>query len=277
MLRNCANVTCQATMRIADCIWSATTCSTPRSTEYWISADFVTDVVLGRFRQSGIADVSSKLRTAPPTTPASLSEDYWKYYNGESTYEDSFEEYFDEKYIVDLIQAIYGRKPPYSLLDCGSANGLTLERFQRERVDAWGVEYSTCIHDRTPSHWKHRNILADVRDLPFEDNSFDFVYETCLCHVPEDDIDTAISEIFRVCRIGLYFGSITTDLKRKLIEAHDLFYGVQCFGTLGWWSEFFVRNGFHFATSDPKRLARAWKIEVQAGECEGPWYPPGKA
>jgi hypothetical protein len=34
-----------------------------------------------------------------------------------------------------------------------------------------------------------------VRKLPFPDNHFDFVYETCLCYIPEKDLADALSGI----------------------------------------------------------------------------------
>ncbi len=66
-----------------------------------------------------------------------------------------------------------------------------------------------------------------MRKLPFDDGFFDFVYETCLCYLPEADLDTAIAELFRVCRVGVFFGSITTDMTKEVIEAYELFEGVQ--------------------------------------------------
>jgi ubiquinone/menaquinone biosynthesis C-methylase UbiE len=158
-------------------------------------------------------------------------------------------------------------------LDCGSGNGLTLQRFADKNVEAWGIEYSPYIYARTPEAWRARNIQGDVRKLPFDDGSFDFVYETCLCYLSEVDLDTAISELFRVCRVGVVFGSITTDMTKEVIEAHELFEGVQTFSTLWEWSERFVRNGFRVATADPKVLQRAWKIEVEANEGDFAWYP----
>jgi hypothetical protein len=86
-------------------------------------------------------------------------------------------------------------------------------------------------------------------------------------------VDTAISELFRVCRVGVFFGSITTDMIKEVIEAYELFEGVQTFSTLWEWSERFVRNGFRVATADLKVLQRAWKIEVEANEGDFAWYP----
>ena len=153
------------------------------------------------------------------------------------------------------------------------ANGLTLQRFARKKVDAWGIEYSPYIYARTPAAWRARNIYGDVRKLPFDDGFFDFVYETCLCYLPEADLDTAIAELFRVCRVGVFFGSITTDMTKEVIEAYELFEGVQTFSTLWEWSERFVRNGFRVATADFRVLQRAWKIEVEVNEGDFAWYP----
>ena len=54
------------------------------------------------------------------------------------------------------------------------------------KVDAWGVENNEYIHAQTPTKWRSRNLSGDVRKLPFADASFDFVYETCLCYLPEE-------------------------------------------------------------------------------------------
>jgi monoamine oxidase/SAM-dependent methyltransferase len=240
------------------------------------SAEYVSEAILSEWRQRVYTEVAEETTPAlaPPTAEAGpLGSDYFDYYDGERPYEESFEEHFDETYTIDLIRTIFHRSPPYRLLDCGSANGLTLQRFARKKVDAWGIEYSPYIYARTPEAWRARNILGDVRKLPFDDGFFDFVYETCLCYLPEADLDTAISELFRVCRVGVFFGSITTDMTKEVIEAYELFEGIQTFSTLWEWSERFVRNGFRVATADLKVLQRAWKIEVEANQGDFAWYP----
>ena len=178
---------------------------------------------------------------------------------------------------MDLIRTVWGWSPPYTLLDCGSASGQTLEAFARVGIQAWGVENSRHIHSRTPRKWRKRNLHGDVRKLPFPDNSFDFVYDTCLCYLPEEDLDQAIAELFRVCRVGVYYGGVATDMTCEVIEAHDLFDEVQSFLTLWEWSEAFLRQGFRLAVTDPKVVARAWKIEVKSNEGDFPWYPDGES
>ena len=62
-------------------------------------------------------------------------------------------------------------------------------------------------------------------------------------------------------------------MTKEVIEAYELFEGVQTFSTLWEWSERFVRNGFRVATADFRVLQRAWKIEVEANEGDFAWYP----
>jgi SAM-dependent methyltransferase len=239
------------------------------------SADYVSDLILTRLRRLKYLGEEAPPATAHADEP--LEASYHDLYDGSRTYEESIDEYFDEYYVRDLIKAIFGRKPPYTLLDCGSANGLTLERFAGIGIEAWGIENSPHVHARTAPEWRERNLLGDVRTLPFPDRSFDFVYETCLCYLSGEDVDRAIRELYRVCRIGVFMGGITSDMMPEVIEEHELFEGVGTLTTLWDWSERFQRHGFRIATCSPKDLARAWKIEVASNEPASPWYPSAEA
>ena len=66
---------------------------------------------------------------------------------------------------------------------------------------------------------------------------FPRIYETCLRYLPENSIDDAIRELFRICRIGVVCGSIATDMTREIIDAEDLFYGVETFASMWEWGE----------------------------------------
>ena len=167
------------------------------------------------------------------------------------SYEDIFEDAFNGKYLIDLIKAVWGAEPPYKLLDCGSANGLTLEQFDKLGVEAWGIENNAHIHSKTPEEWRERNLLGDVCKMPFEDEAFDFLYVTCLPHLPEEKIGQAIKELFRVCRVGVVLHGVTTDMTEEVIEDYELFKGLQTFWTFSEWSDAMVCAGFKLAVSDP--------------------------
>jgi ubiquinone/menaquinone biosynthesis C-methylase UbiE len=203
-----------------------------------------------------------------------LADSFFEEYDDSNqNYEDNFESAFDGKYAVDLIKAVWGAEPPYKLLDCGSANGLTLKQFDKLGVEAWGIENNAYIHSKTPEELRERNLLGDVRKMPFEDGSFDFLYDTCLPYLPEKDIDRAIKEMFRVCRVGIVFTGVTTDMTEEVIEAFELFAGLQTFWTYSEWSDAIVRNGFQFAVSNPALLDELWRIEQEADSEGWDWYP----
>jgi len=61
-----------------------------------------------------------------PDGNGAVADSYFEMYSGNRSYENIFETAFNAKYVVDLIKAVWGAEPPYKLLDCGSANGLTL-------------------------------------------------------------------------------------------------------------------------------------------------------
>jgi SAM-dependent methyltransferase len=244
------------------------------------SANFVVDMMMGKLRGAAYSGARKKADLEKQKgviqegfVESTLTDDYHDEYAIGLSYEESFREYFDEQYNADLYECIFGIKPPYTLLDVGSASGLTLKCFADIGIDAWGIENNRHVHARTPKEWLHRNLLGDVTNLPFEDQSFDVIYDTCLCYVPEDLIDKAIQELYRVTRIGIFFGGITADMTREVIEYHDVFDGVLTLETTWQWSERFQRHGWRPAVHDQKILKKAWKIECDANEGDFPWYP----
>ena len=229
------------------------------------SANYVTDVLLTR----SLAELRPKV--------VGIRRDYFDLYDGKQSYEASFHKYFDAKYTVDLIRTIWKKKPPYRLLDAGSASGLTLNDFQELGVEAWGIEKNAHIHRRTPPALRRRNLLGNVRSLPFESNFFDFAYETCLCYLQPGEVEEAILELHRVVKVGVYFGGITADMTKEVIQEHDLLYGVQTLMTLWQWSELFLKNGFRRASVTPQSLERVWRIETKANDGDYPWYTGANA
>lgn len=244
------------------------------------SANFVVDMMMGKLRGAAYSGARKKADLEKQKgvveegfVESTLTDDYHDEYAVGLSYEESFREYFDEEYNADLYECIFGIKAPYTLLDVGSASGLTLKCFADIGIDAWGIENNRHVHAQTPKEWLHRNLLGDVTKLPFEDQSFDVIYDTCLCYVPEELIDKAIEELYRVTRIGIFFGGITADMTREVIEYHDVFDGVLTLETTWQWSERFQKHGWRPAVHDQKILKKAWKIECDANEGDFPWYP----
>jgi SAM-dependent methyltransferase len=200
-----------------------------------------------------------------------LKDSYFDYYNGAKSYDETFKEYFSAKYVVDMLEAVWDIAPPYSLLDAGSANGMTLKALAKRNVDAWGIENNAYIHGQTRRKWRARNVLGDVRKIPFPDKNFDFTYETCLCYVAGSDVDEAIREIRRVTRLGVFFCSFVKDIERDRDgDGENLFYGIRTLLTLPQWSERFLANGFRLATSNEQVMKKVWKLEKRING-DVPW------
>jgi len=231
------------------------------------SADFATDYFQSwRLKQD-------LLKTAESKKPRRVDRSYFDQYHDNLSYEDSYDWYFDPKYVRDLIKIVWRAKPPYRLLDAGSASGLTLSDFAEIGIDAWGIENNKYIHDRTPAKWRKRNLLGDIRKLPFPGGYFDFVYETSLAHIPEDQLGAAIRELHRVSRRGVIFASIASDMNPALFRKRDLLTGVKALMPLWEWGELFTANGFRIAAPDEATLDRLWRCEEKYNEGDDPWYP----
>jgi SAM-dependent methyltransferase len=236
----------------------------------FVVGDYLYDATVNGVMDS--ANVVSDLIVNALSAADALSADYFSLYDGERSYEDSYEEFFDAEYTASLIDAVWGLRAPYKLLDVGSANGMTLRDFTNIGIDAWGVENNAEIHQRTPDAWLQRNRRGDVRALEFADGSFDVAYETALCYLNEQDLDLAIRELWRVTRHGVLFGSITTDMTDEVIAEYDLLDDVRTRKTLLEWSAVFLRNGFVPAIMSEDTLKLAWQIETDANEGGPGWY-----
>src|SRR6202012_103228 len=158
------------------------------------------------------------------------------------------------------------------LLIAGSASGELVGALRERGIDAWGIENNRAIHARARKALQKFNKLGSIVDMPFKDESFDFVFETSLCHVAEKQVVRAIRELNRVMKSGLIFGSVTSDMAPALIDRYDLLRGVKKLGTWGEWSELFFCNGFGLSMRRDDSIGTAWAPPLAADKGPGKWY-----
>jgi len=107
-----------------------------------------------------------------------------------------------------------------SILDCGCGGPVPpLAIFAEQGMEATGIDVSErqleqarAFAERTGLSIRLRN--ADMRDLPFPDASFDYVYEHySMCHLSRTDTAQAVSEMRRVVKPGglAFLGVISTE------------------------------------------------------------------
>ena len=81
---------------------------------------------------------------------------------------------------------------PKNILEIGIGNKTVSNYFKQH-----GMEVTTCDFDKN----LEPDYIADIRELPFEDNSFDVVLASeILEHLPWESVDSALAELRRVSK-----------------------------------------------------------------------------
>lgn len=242
------------------------------------SADCASDILVSQIIERDYDEFLVKQGRPPKRdakgrmVPAPLDADFFADYRKSGPYAEAYSKFFDAELLRDWIGAVYRPKKKYSLLDVGSASGLTVKALRALGIDARGIESNPVIHRQTPEDMAKYNLLGDITRLPFEDQSFDYVHESCLCFLPEKKIGKALKELRRVAKRGVIFGSITSDLDVDIMDRYELQRGIRKLATWWEWSELFFNAGFDLAIEDETVLQTLWARTIAAGKGPGQWY-----
>jgi SAM-dependent methyltransferase len=217
-----------------------------------------------------------RLRRAKAQADKALSDKidrcYFQNYRGQGHYSEVLSQFTSPDYLMELIKTVWGKTKGSKLLVAGSASGELVGALRERGIDAWGIENNRAIHAKTPKAMKKYNKLGSISNMPFKDGSFDFVFETSLCHVAEKQVPRAVRELNRVVKTGLVFGSVTSDMAPALIDRYDLLRGVKKLGTWWEWSELFFGNGFDLSMHRRDCTDALWAATLAANKGPGQWY-----
>jgi SAM-dependent methyltransferase len=106
------------------------------------------------------------------------------------------------------------------VLDCGAGGPLPpLALFHQHGFEGWGIDTSEAqlqkALDFCEEHGVNLNLRqGDMRQIPFEDECFDYVYEHySMCHLTKKDTARAVQEMYRVLKRGglCFLGVISLD------------------------------------------------------------------
>jgi SAM-dependent methyltransferase len=106
------------------------------------------------------------------------------------------------------------------ILDCGAGGALPpLVLFRQHEFDTWGIDISEEQIQKAKAFCNEQGLLlhlhkGDARHIPFEDETFDYVYEHySICHLSKNDSTRAIHEMYRVLKKGslCFLGVISMD------------------------------------------------------------------
>lgn len=245
------------------------------------SADIASDLVVSRLTQMRYDAQLAEQATAKGRSGRAIrhliDRDYFDNYRNCGPYAEVWGRFFDAAFMDDLIRTVWRLKKGYKLLIAGSASGQTVGAMRARGVDAWGIENNLHIHAQTPAALREFNVLGSVTDMPFEDDEFDVILDTCLCYVPGSRVEWAIEEMHRVVRRGLFFHSMTSDLTSDIIDRFQLMRGVKRLGTYWEWSDVFADNDFDLTQIDEDRLEKLWQRTLAAGKGPGTWFDDAEA
>lgn len=105
-----------------------------------------------------------------------------------------FKGYMDIKRFISYFYQINlaSKLQPKKILEIGVGNKITTSYLKQS-----GIEVDTCDFDKN----LEPDYVADIRELPFGESSYDVImaYEI-LEHIPWQDVDKALSELYRVSK-----------------------------------------------------------------------------
>ena len=149
--------------------------------------------------------------------------------------------------VVPTFQKHYGLTGESSLLDVGCAKGFMLKDFTEAipGMTVAGIDVSDYAIANAVEGMEHFVQVADARDLPFEDDSFDLVVSINTIHNFErDEVVQSLREIQRVSRNYSFvvLDAYRDEEERKRIEAWNLT-ALTVLSTDGW-IELFAEAGY---------------------------------
>ncbi len=125
--------------------------------------------------------------------------------------------------VVPTFQQYYGLSNKSKVLDVGCGKGFMLYDFSQAipGIQLKGVDVSEYAIEHGKEEIKDTLQVADVRNLPFSDHSFDLVISINTVHNLEgDDLKKALKEIMRVTRKDAF---ITVDAYRNDEEKEAMY------------------------------------------------------
>lgn len=141
----------------------------------------------------------------------------------------------------------YGLKAGDKILDIGCGKGFLLFDFTKvvPGIEVTGIDISDYAIENSKEEIRDRLQVGNATELPFPDNSFDFVYSLNALHnLHCYDLDKALREMQRVSRKNKYL--CVESYRNEVEKANLLYWQVTCeaFNTPEEWEWWFRQTGY---------------------------------
>ncbi len=149
--------------------------------------------------------------------------------------------------VADAMRDHYHLKPGDRVLDIGCGKGFLMHDFTLSvpGIHVTGIDISKHAHNTAKEEVKPFIQLGNANELPFEDNSFDFVYSLNTLHnLKCPDLDRALREMQRVSKQHAY---LCVESFRNQREKMNLLYWQVTCEQFMWpdeWQWWFDRCGY---------------------------------
>lgn len=132
--------------------------------------------------------------------------------------------------VINARQSQDDEQQKRKILDCGAGGPVPpLTLFHQHGFEGWGIDMSPEQLGRARQFCQEQGIElnlreGDMRQLPFEEGAFDYVYEHySMCHLSKEDTALAVSEMYRVLKRGglCFLGVISVDTWPKSLFGEE--------------------------------------------------------
>ena len=152
--------------------------------------------------------------------------------------------------VVERLKNIYNLNGTNSFLDVGCAKGFLLYDLKKviPGIEIYGLDVSNYAVENCIEGVKENLVVGSADELPYETNSFDFVFSSDTLHnLPRDKCKKALQEIVRVCKpSGNMF--IQVDSYRNKKEKNNLIswnLTALTYMHVDEWLKFFKESGYN--------------------------------
>lgn len=150
--------------------------------------------------------------------------------------------------IAKFMTEYYGLKAGDKILDIGCGKGFLLYDFTKviPGIEVYGVDISKYAIDNSKEEIKLNLQVSNCIKLPFDDNSFDFVYSINTFHnLINQDLEKALNEMNRVSKTNKQYICVES-YRNEAEKANLLYWQVTCeqFNNPSDWEWWFLHTNY---------------------------------
>lgn len=106
-------------------------------------------------------------------------------------------------YPMKYADLLIGEDKGAKILEAGCGAGRVLRYYNSKGFDISGFDYIGSVVEKLNESYPSMDVIkADIKNLPYKDNQFDYLLAFGLFHNLEKDLDKAFNESFRVLKSG---------------------------------------------------------------------------